>query len=155
MFNWLKSLFKVPEPAGPPQELKAYTANDSTISGDCISIEGDVWRVECKEKRTIQLFEFADPNIEQCIITYRAGLKSENLKGRAYLEMWCRIPERGEFFSKGLNNTINGTNDWASYEIPFYLKQNQKPDLIKLNLAIEGTGTVWIRDVQLLWTPLK
>ncbi len=155
MLKWLKSLFKVPEPAGPPQELKTYTTDDSTISRDCISIEDDAWCVECKEKRTIQLFELADPNVEQCIITYRARLKSEDLNGRAYLEMWCRFPGRGEFFSKGLNNTVNGTNDWATYEVPFYLKQNQKPDLIKVNLVIEGTGTIWIRDVQLLWTPLK
>jgi hypothetical protein len=43
----------------------------------------------------------------------------------------------------------------VSCEIPFYLKKGQRPDLIKLNLAIEGSGKVWIRDVELLKTPLS
>jgi hypothetical protein len=82
-------------------------------------------------------------------------MKSEDLSGRAFLEMWCRLPGRGEFFSKGLNQAITGSSDWASYEIPFYLKKGQRPDLIKLNLVIEGRGTVSIRDVELLKAPLE
>jgi len=31
----------------------------------------------------------------------------------------------------------------------------QRPDLIKLNLAVEGAGTAWIRDVEVLQTQLK
>ena len=69
--------------------------------------------------------------------------------------MWCRLPGHGEFFSKGLHQAISGTTDWGSYEIPFYLKKGQQPDLIKLNLAIEGKGKVWIKDLELLATPLQ
>jgi len=69
--------------------------------------------------------------------------------------MWCRLPGRGEFFSKGVDQAVEGTTDWVSCEIPFYLKKGQRPDLIKLNLAIEGSGKVWIRDVELLKTPLS
>ena len=155
MFKWLMSLCKTPGSAGPPQELRTYTTSDPTINRDCIAIEGDIWRVECKEQCTIRLFELFNPNVEQCMITYRAKLKTENLTGRAYLEMWCRLTGRGEFFSKGLNNAVKGTNDWASHETAFYLKKKQKPDLIKLNIAVEGTGIIWIRDMQLLLTPLK
>jgi len=93
--------------------------------------------------------------VEECMLTYRAQLKTKDVQGKAYLEMWCRLPGQGEFFSKGLHNAVKGTNDWASYEIPFYLKRGQKPDLVKLNLVIEGSGTIWIKDVQLLQTPLK
>jgi len=39
---------------------------------------------------------------------------------------------------------------WASYEIPFLFEQGRRPDLIKLNVVIEGTGTLWIKDVELL-----
>jgi hypothetical protein len=45
--------------------------------------------------------------------------------------------------------------DWGSYEVAFRLAQGQRPDLIKLNLAVEGAGTVWIKDVELLQTPLR
>ena len=98
--------------------------------------------------------EVENPAVEQCLLTYRAELKTEGLKGRAFLEMWCRLPGQGEFFSKGHQQAVSGTTNWGRYEIPFYLKGGQKPDLIKLNLAVEGTGTVWLRDVELLKTPV-
>lgn len=153
MFGWLKSLFKVPQPSGPPQELKSFSTSDPTITQDSIVLEDDGWCVTCSESETIRLFEVPDPGVEQCMLTYRAQLKSEGMEGKAYLEMWCRLPGRGEFFSKGFQNALKGTNDWASYEVPFFLKRGQTPDLIKLNLAVEGRGTVWIKDIQLLQTP--
>jgi len=43
-----------------------------------------------------------------------------------------------------------GTDDWASYEIPFFLKKKaETPDLLKLNLNVEGAGKIWIKDVQI------
>jgi hypothetical protein len=95
-----------------------------------------------------------NPAVEQCLLTYRAEIKAEGLQGRAFLEMWCRLPGRGEFFSKGYKQAVSGTVDWVRYEIPFYLKRGQKPDLIKLNVVVEGPGTVWLRNVELLKTPL-
>jgi hypothetical protein len=69
--------------------------------------------------------------------------------------MWCRLPGRGEFFSKGFNHALKGSTDWASCETPFFLRKEQRPDLVKLNLVAEGPATVWIRDVELLKTALK
>jgi hypothetical protein len=69
--------------------------------------------------------------------------------------MWCRFPGRGEFFSKGLHHAVKGTTDWVSCETPFRLKKGQRPDLLKLNLVVEGRGKVGIKDVQLLRTPLS
>jgi len=155
MLSWLKSLFKVPQPAGPPEAIKTFTSSDATITQDGITIEDEGWRIECKAgKSTVALFEIPDPDLEQCIVTYRARMKGASVTGGAYLEMWCRFPGRGEFFSKGLHNKIKGTMDWASYEIPFFLKKGQRPDLIKLNLTLEGEGTVWLKDVELLKTRL-
>jgi len=68
--------------------------------------------------------------------------------------MWCRMPGGGEYFSKGLANPVKGTTDWASYETPFFLKKGERPDLIKLNVVIEGKGTLWVKDVELLQGPL-
>jgi hypothetical protein len=55
----------------------------------------------------------------------------------------------------GARPTVSGTTDWARYEITFYLKRGQRPDLIKLNLAVEGVGKVWLRNIELLQTPLS
>src|SRR2546426_12812734 len=91
--------------------LKAFTPAESAISKD-VTVRGDAWFADCKKAQTVRLFEVSDPDVEQCVITYRARLKSEGLKEPAYLEMWCRVPGRGEFFSRGLDSPITGSNDW-------------------------------------------
>ena len=155
MMNWLKSIFSRQRPSGPAETLRLFRTTDRTLSQGAITIAQDGWVVDAKDTQTIRLFEVQEPQAEQCLITYRAKLKTEGLAGRAFLEMWCRLPGRGEFFSKGLNQVAQGTTDWASYEIPFYLKKGQRPDLIKLNLVVEGRGKVWLRDVELLKTPMS
>jgi hypothetical protein len=44
---------------------------------------------------------------------------------------------------------LSGTVDWTTQEIPFFLQQGQNPDTVKLNVVVEGEGTVWIDDVVL------
>src|SRR5262249_35298859 len=130
--------------------LKKFSPADKTISLDLKPDEGG-WRIESKEKekRTIRLFELTDPRVEDCTVSYRARLKTDKLEGKAYLEMWCRVKGK-EYFSRGLHNTASGTTDWSSYETPFFLKKGERPDLIRVNLVIEGKGTVWIKDVEVL-----
>jgi serine/threonine protein kinase/tetratricopeptide (TPR) repeat protein len=135
--------------------LKKFQPSDALIAKDGVSVDGDAWRIEAKERRVVRLFEVAKPDIENCTILYRAKMKSENLVGRAYLEMWCRAPVGVEAFSRGLNSTVAGTTDWASYEIPFVFQKGESTDLVKLNVAIEGKGTLWIKDVELLKAPSK
>ena len=155
MLNWLKSRFAGPKPAGPPQVLRAFAPNWPTITQSGIRVENGAWHIDANaEEQTIRLFEVENPAVEQCLLTYRAELKTEVLQRRAFLEMWCRMPGRGEFFSKGYKQAVLGTVEWASYEIPFYLKGDQKPDFIKLNVVVEGQGRVWLRNLELLKTPL-
>ena len=123
MLNWLNSLFAGPKPAGPPQLLQAFAPEQPTITQSGIRIENGAWHIDARaEEQTIRLFEVENPAVEQCLLTYRAELKAEGLQGRGYLEMWCRLPGRGEFFSKGYKQAVSGTINWARYEIPFYLK---------------------------------
>jgi hypothetical protein len=155
MMDWLKSRFAGPRLAGPPQVLRAFASDQPTITQSGIRVENGAWQIDAgAEEQTIRLFEVENPAVEQCLLTYRAELKAEGLQGRAFLEMWCRLPGRGEFFSKGYEQALSGTVDWARYEIPFQLQRDQKPDLIKLNVVVEGPGTVWLRGVELLKTAL-
>jgi hypothetical protein len=133
-----------------PGMLKKFDASDKPLSQDRVTADQGGWRIEADKKRTVALFEIGESGVEDCTVSYRARLKSTNFEGKAYLEMWCRFPGKGEFFSRGVNNPVSGTTDWASYETPFFLKKGERPDLIKLNLVIEGKGTVWIRDVEVL-----
>jgi hypothetical protein len=154
MMNRLKSMFSKPQPSGPPETIRLFRTTDRTLSQGAITVVQDGWVIDSQEEQTIRLFEVQEPHVEQCLITYRAMLKTEGLAGRVFLEMGCRLPGRGEFFSKGLNQAVKGTTDWASYEIPFSLQKGQRPDLIKLNVVIEGRGKVWLKDIQLLKTPM-
>ncbi len=156
MLEWLRNLFAGgPRPSGPPRMIRKFGVGDPTLTSDQVTVAQDVWLIDSRGDRVIRLFEVEDPQVEQCLLTYRAKIKTEALSGRAFLEMWCHFPGRGEFFSKGIHHAVSGTTDWASYETPFYLKKGEKPDLIKLNVAIEGTGKVWMKDLELLATPLQ
>ena len=120
-----------------------------------LNMDDGSWAVSCTTTQTFRLFEVPNPGVENCTVTYVARLKSEDLVGRAYLEMWCRFPSRGEFFSRGLGNPISGPCDWASCQTQFFLKAGEEPDLIRLNLVVEGHGTVFIKDAELTTVPSK
>ena len=112
-------------------------------------------RITVEEAATIRLFELGDIDIEEARLIYRAHLRTENVEGKVYLEMLCHFPGEGESFSRGLQNPLSGTMDWTTEETPFFLQKGENPDNIKLNLVVEGKGTVWIDDVRLLKAPLK
>ena len=136
------------------QTLKSFNPPDSIISMEIKVTDEKTWLADCQKPQTLRLFEIPNPGVEACTITYRARLKTEGLTDSAYLEMWCRFPGKGEYFSRGLNNVVTGSNDWSSFETPFFLKKGEKPDLVKLNLVVKGTGKIWIKDVELLKGPL-
>jgi hypothetical protein len=132
-----------------PAAIAQFTTADATIS-DGLTVDGDAWLVDTDGPQTVRLFDVSGADIDQALLGYRASLKSQGLIGRAYLEMWVRLPGRGEFFSRGLHQPLSGTSDWSSYQVPFRLKKDQKPDLVKLNVVVEGRGKLWIKDVELL-----
>lgn len=111
-------------------------------------------RVVANAPNVVRLFEITDVDIQNARLLYRAKLRSKQLEGQAYLEIWCHFPGKGEFFSRGLQSPVTGTMNWITAETPFFLKDGEKPDLIKLNLVVDGKGTVWIDDVRLLKGPL-
>ena len=153
MLGWFKSLLSPQPAAGPARLLRRFGMADATITVDGVVAETDLWRIDSITERTVHLFEMPVSGLERCILTYRAQIRTIDSLGRVYLEMWCRIPGRDEFFSKGLQHAVTGGSDWAACETPFFLKAGEHPDLIKLNVVCDGT--VLIRGVELLHTPLK
>jgi hypothetical protein len=119
---------------------------DKTVSSDG---KGSL-RISVAEPTVVRLYEVRDLNIENGRLIYQAKVRTEGVEGQVYLEMWCHFPGKGEFFSRGLQNTLTGTNNWATLETPFFLKKDEKPDYVKLNLVTNGKGTVWIDDIRLI-----
>jgi len=157
MLAALKSLLcpRRPEPSGPPVEIRHFTSADTVLQQSGITATDDGWRITVDHAASLPLFELPLDGIDSAVLTYHAELKAEDLDGQAYLEMWCRLPGRGEFFSKGLNAPVTGTTDWISCETPFLLKEGQRPDLLKLNIAATGKGTILIRNIRIFKTPLS
>ena len=101
------------------------------------------------ERTTLQLADIAIEAPKLPRLSYRAKLRGENVQGRAYLEMWVTVKDRGEFFSRAFHSAISGTSDWATHEAPFFLEPDQVPTRAKLNVVVEGSGTVWVDAVTL------
>jgi predicted Ser/Thr protein kinase len=132
-----------------PVPVKEFGPEDKPISAEVTATNG-VWSVTASGTQTFKLFEVPDPQKQQCVLSYRAQMKSDDLVGRAYLEMWCRFPGQGEFFSRGLDRPMNGASNWSEFHTDFLLRSGQQPDLVWLNLVVEGKGTVEIQNVRLL-----
>jgi len=141
--------------AGPAQGLAAFGSADAPLDPGIAAQPDGSWRIESPGRQTFRLFEIPVQGIEQCLLTYRAEFKTQEAKGRVCLEMLCRLPGLGEFFSRDVAHAVKGTTDWTAHETPFYLKSGQRPDLVKLNLVMKGRGTVWLRNIPLLQTPLQ
>lgn len=123
---------------------------DKEISID----ENGSLRLTAKEPTVVRLFETGDIDIEDALLIYQAKVRTEGVEGKAYLEMWCNFPGKGEFFSRSLQRPLTGTTDWTTEETPFFLQKGENPDNVKLNLVIDGKGTVWIDDIRLVKGPL-
>ncbi len=153
--------------AKPPQqavEIKHYPldALDGIITQSGVQIDNAIskdgkgsLKIAATEPTVIQLFETGDIDIEDARLIYQAKVRTEGVQGQAFIEMWCHFPGKGEFFSRGLQSPVSGTTEWTSVETPFFLQKGENPDNVKLNLVINGTGTVWIDDIHLIQGPLQ
>jgi predicted Ser/Thr protein kinase len=128
--------------------IKTFATDEQPLTG-AWTVSGDGWFLDSQQAQVARLFEVGEVDVGPGVLLYEADLMTEGLDGRVYLEMWCRFPGRGEFFSRGLRQLLSGTTGWVSTHTPFHLKEGEVPDLIRLNLAVEGTGRVWVRNVRL------
>lgn len=112
-------------------------------------------RIKADGPQTYTIREVGDVDAEDATITYTAMLKTENLEGKAYIEMLCAFPGKGTFFSRALDSAMSGTTDWTAVSAPFFLKKGENPDKVTLNLVVDGKGTVWIDDIKLEKSPLE
>ena len=145
-------------------QLQHYSLNDLSglVAEKYVEVDREIssdgngsLRITATGPATIPLFEIGDLDIENARLIYRAMVRTEDVNGPVYLEMLCRFPGLGEFFSRDVETPVTGTTEWSAEETPFFLQEGQNPDNVKLNLIIEGTGTVWIDDIHLLKGPLE
>jgi hypothetical protein len=143
------------------EELLKLTLDDAGSIGTTlltdpkVKLEGQgAIRISTLWPTTICLGEVSGLNVDNAKLVYKAKVKSENLKGKAFLEMWCHVGG-GQYFSRGMNSAVTGTMNWKTLQTPFMLQAGQKANKVTLNIVINGSGTVWIDDLYLFKEPLK
>jgi len=145
-------------------ELKSFPVNDleGIIAKTGVEFDKQISsdgkgsaKMVTESPTTINLYKAEKLDIDNARLVYQAKVKTEKMEGEVYLEMWCIFNGKGEYFSRGLDKKLTGTNDWTKLEIPFFLKTGEKPDDVVLNIVINGKGTVWIDDIRLLKGKLK
>ncbi len=145
-----KSIDSKALPHFPLDDLKGVITQSGIEIDRNISSDGKgSLKITSEEAVTVNLFEVRDIDIENARLLYQARVRSKGLKGQAYLEMLVHLPDKGEFFTRNVHMPVTGTMNWKTMEAPFFLKTGQNPDHVKLNLVINGIGTVWIDDVRL------
>ncbi|HEY7724692.1 MAG TPA: hypothetical protein VH880_05130 [Anaeromyxobacteraceae bacterium] len=144
-----------PAPVGVESLKKFAPASATPLTATGVAADQGGWRIDPAGAGPVRLFELAGSTCEACRLVYRARVKTLNLPAPAYLEMWVRAPDKGEFFSRGLDQKVTGSIDWTSVEIPFFFQKGERADLVKLNVSFQGAGgSLWIKDVELLKGPL-
>ena len=139
----------------PVDTLEGLITRSGVDIDPAISRDGNgSLRITASQPTTVLLYETGDLDVEDARLIYQAKLRTENLNGQAYLEMWCGFPGKGEYFSRALQSPLSGSQEWTSQETPFFLKSGENPDNVKLNLVVNGAGRVWIDDIRLVKAPL-
>ena len=142
--------------AWPLDSLEGLLTRSNVKLDSNVSADGNgSLKIQSQEAGTIRLFETGPISVQNRLLFYSAKVRSAELQGKAFLEMWCNIPGKGEFFSRGLDQPISGTTEWTTVQTSFRLEAGQMPGNLKLNVVVEGTGTVWIDDIRLLSSPLN
>ncbi len=112
-------------------------------------------RVVAKGPETVRLFEVNDLDVENARLIYQARLRTKGLTGRTYLELRCHFPDGEELLSSDAQTALTGTTGWVTSQTACLVNKGRRPDIIKLNLVINGRGTVWVDDARLMKGPLR
>ncbi|MDH7515467.1 MAG: hypothetical protein QHI48_06320 [Bacteroidota bacterium] len=143
-------------------ELKTYPVESmrGVVDASLVSLDAAIssdgngsLRITVNEPTTVRLYETGDIDVENTRVTYRAKVRTEGLEGKAYLEMWCCFPAKGEYFSRDLISPLSGTREWSQEETEFFLREGENPNNVKLNIVVDGKGTVWVDDIHLVKDP--
>jgi hypothetical protein len=63
--------------------------------------------------------------------------------------MRCSIPGKAELISRAPEDSVTDTADWVTQVTRLSLGDQQQAQTVRLNVEIEGRGTVWVQNVLL------
>lgn len=104
-------------------------------------------RIDVNGTSTIRLVELR-PHVDDAVaLVYRGHLRSTDLQGRAYLAISCSTSAGQVVSAKGLDSAVTGSTEWTLQALRLSL--DQPCETARLNVAVEGRGTVGVRNIAL------
>jgi hypothetical protein len=127
---------------------------DGVISTDGLTLDaatsrGRALRIDSPGRRTVRLAQVRTDDADTVVLTYRGHLRAVGLTGRAYLELRCSLPGRGELVSSVSHGPVSGTTDWINQVARLSLGGRPGPQTVDLSVEVEGVGVVWVDNVLL------
>ena len=135
--------------------LASLDPASTTLSSTVLQpAQGGAMRISAPGPVSVCLGQVDGLTVDGCRLLYTARVKSQALAGRAFLEMWLHFADGSIYFSRGMQSYVSGDQDWKELNAPFLLQKGQKPVKATLNLAVVGSGTVWVEELRLDRLPL-
>jgi serine/threonine protein kinase len=141
---------------------------DTPITQDGVTATADGWKIENTDfqRRTVRLFEVRDLDVKDCRLVFRLQMKTETNEKLENRQIFTRLETAfrpkmviekgptGETVTADSWSALarRGNTSWAQEEAT--TKCLSQPEVIALHLLVEGIGTVWIKDVELVAIPL-
>ncbi len=147
MFSWLRSAF-FPEEIGVPRLHTSFRASDRPLPRDCARSSAAGWELRTRGRESIQLYAVERPEIDNCLVTFRAEVRTARLAGTACLELAGRLSTGRVFTRRGYQAPRD--EDWHLCEVSYRLGPQQPLDELELQLFTTGPGTVGIRKAKVL-----
>ena len=124
---------------------------DAVFDPDVSQDGGGSLRVATGEEGgRLRLYRLDDVGPVEGSLLYTGFLKSRDLKGSAFFELWCHPTEGNPAFVRGFPRRVAGTSDWKPQELSFSQPGTcRDPASVELNVVIQGAGTVWIDNLRL------
>lgn len=156
----------VPETAGrSPTEIAHFRLSAEAVPSDAdaafdaeVSQDGDgsLRVMTGEEGGRMRLYRLDDVGPIQGTLLYTGFLRSRDLQGAAFLELWCHPTAGDAAFVRGVSSRVEGSSDWKPQELPFRPPEScRNPVSVELNVVIQGAGTVWIDNLRLWDLPVE
>jgi hypothetical protein len=153
--------------SGRAQEvLRKLDWAELSKSGKALSgvVENGFLRVESTNATGLRadLLKIENPGISRSFYAVRGEIRSDNVEGDGFLEMWSVFPAaqagagEGKFFSRTLGESgetgkISGTSQLRTFMLPFNRTgAATPPSRLELNLILPGKGVVYVGPLELV-----
>ena len=133
------------------QDVEVIPADGETpFARLCVVKEGP-------DEEVIPLFALENPGITKANYALIGKVRTKDVEGEGYLEMWNHFPDGGAYFSRTLASygpmkCLKGTQGWRYFVLPFHIVDDNglRPTELTFDVFLPGKGTVEIGPLTLV-----